>query len=158
MENYSMFNARPVLEAVEEKIAMIERGEAKSFRIKNVCKELSIFDWWPETLSKSRLVQMRDFLRTAIKLGFGGYVCFKVGSAGCSNGMWAYTDASPNGHAPKSGDVIYRSFTPSYTRWSFTVDGKWQDENGEHRDYDSETDFLLELMAARMNSRFDLAV
>ena len=87
-------NAKEVLANV---VAMIAEGEEynaenrrnRRFRIYSVCNELSIFDWWNEYLSVSQLKQMRKFLETAITMGYAGYVCFKVGAAGCSNGMWA---------------------------------------------------------------------
>ena len=74
---------------------------------------------------------MRTFLKEAIKLGYKGYVCFKVGASGCANGMWAYKAETTNGYSP-DGDAIYRSFTPDYTYWSFCKDGKWFPEDGEY--------------------------
>ena len=87
-----------------------------SLKINAVYDELSIFDWWPETLSVSNLKQMKAFLETAIKLGYKGYVCFKVGASGCANGMWAHKNESTDGYSPE-GEFLYRSFTPEYTAW-----------------------------------------
>ena len=95
-------NAKEVLANV---VAMIAEGEAYNaenkrwrlkmrWRIYDVCDRLSIFDWWNEYLSVSQLKQMRKFLETAITMGYAGYVCFKVGAAGCSHGMWAHKQES----------------------------------------------------------------
>ena len=117
-------NAKTVLSKVE---AMIERGCAREIR--QVCNELSIFDWWPEMLTISHMKQMRTFLKAAIKLGYTSNVSFKVGASGCANGMWAYKEK--NG---VDGDCLYRSFTPDYTYYSFNKNGKWLPEGN---DYDS---------------------
>lgn len=132
-ENY---RAEVILANVER---MIDRGVKMPIRL--VYDELSIFDWWPETLTVSHLKQMRTFLREVIKLGYTGYVCFKVGATGCANGMWAYkedgkTDEDGYVHSP-DGDAIYRSFTPAYTYWSFCKDGKWLPEGDTPGTYDS---------------------
>lgn len=100
-------------------------GNAKVFRMTAVYDELSIFDWWKETLSMSQLKQMQSFLKTAIKLGYTGYVCFKVGATGCSNGMWAYKQLSTDGYSP-DGECLYRTFTPAYLGWDACLaDGSW---------------------------------
>lgn len=127
-------NAQDVLERVEE---FLSRPQTK-FRLDDpeVFKPLSIFDWWPEYLTKSKLQEMRQFLREAIKLGYTGYVCFKVGAKGCANGMWAHVEeCTPEGYSP-DGPCLFRSFTPSYRYWSVTdKNGKW-DFDPLHR-YDS---------------------
>lgn len=92
----------------------------KKFRIREVCNELSIFDWWNEFLSCSQLKQMRSFLKTAIKLGFAGYVCFKVGSTGCAHGMWAYRQESTSGRNP-GGDVLFHSFRCDKNDWDVQI-------------------------------------
>lgn len=89
-----------------------------SFFINNVYDELSIFDWWNDVLSMSQLKDMRKFVRTAIELGYDGYVCFKVGATGCANGMWAHKRESTDGYSP-DGKALYKSFTPAYNYWSF---------------------------------------
>lgn len=122
----SYYNAQPVLERLEKMIT-----EGRTRRIDVINDELSIFDWWPERLTITHMKQMRTFLREAIKLGYTGYVCFKVGASGCANGMWAYKDESTDGFSPK-GDVIYRSFSPKYTYWSVKVNGKWFPEEKEY--------------------------
>ena len=81
----------------------------KVFKISAVFDELSIFDWWNDTLSINQLKQMRTFLQQAIKLGFTGYVCFKVGASGCSHGMWAHKSESTDGYSP-DGDCLFHSF------------------------------------------------
>ena len=122
MEDYSRNNAAPVLERLE---TMINRGCSRPIR--DVYDELSIFDWWPERLSLSHMKQMRTFLKEAIKLGFDGYVCFKVGASGCANGMWAHKEPSTDGYSPK-GDFLYRSFTPDYTYYSLKINDKYYPE------------------------------
>lgn len=111
--NYSYYNAENVLSRLE---SMIADGWSKPIR--SVYDDLSIFDWWPEKLAVSHMKQMRTFLKTAIKLGYKGYVCFKVGASGCANGMWAYKVPTTDGYSPK-GEAIYRSFTPDYTYYGF---------------------------------------
>ena len=124
------YNAKKVLERLE---AMIERGCSREIR--QVYDDLSIFDWWPERLTITHMKQMRTFLKEAIKLGYDGYVCFKVGASGCANGMWAYKeDGKVDGGSVYSpdGDLIYRSFTPDYTYWSFKKDDKWMPDNEDY--------------------------
>lgn len=124
---YKKYNAEPVLLAVEKWIRIIEARNrmyawsnwlrrCKRFTMYDVCNELSIFDWWVEYISLSHLKQMRTFLREAIKLGYTGYVCFKVGATGCANGMWAHKEPTTDGYSPK-GEFLYKSFTPAYNYW-----------------------------------------
>ena len=112
------YNAEPVLERLEK---MIEAGWSR--RIDVVYDDLSIFDWWPEKLTITHMKQMRTFLKEAIKLGFTGYVCFKVGASGCANGMWAHKEETKDGYSP-DGDFLYRSFTPDYTNWQAKINGQ----------------------------------
>ena len=123
-------NAKEVLANV---VAMIAEGEEynaenrrnRRFRIYSVCNELSIFDWWNEYLSVSQLKQMRKFLETAITMGYAGYVCFKVGAAGCSNGMWAHKHESEDGYSP-DGECLYHSFVSGANDWDIKLaDGTW---------------------------------
>lgn len=129
------YDAEKVLERLEQ---MIERGCSRE--IGQVYDDLSIFDWWPERLTITHMKQMRTFLREAIKLGYTGYVCFKVGASGCANGMWAHKEEGKveNGsvYSP-DGDAIYRSFTPDYTYWSFNKNGKWLPDGDTRGTYDS---------------------
>ena len=120
--------AAEVLKRVEAKIAWLEEHPYVKLRIGDIYDEFSIFDWWPEYLSKSHLQKMRQFLREAIKLGYGGYVCFKVGATGCANGMWAHTELETDaGYSPNHCPCLYRSFTPAYTYWSVTnTAGEWE--------------------------------
>lgn len=97
----------------------------KVFKMRAVCDELSIFDWWRDTLSLSQLKQMHDFVKKAIELGFKGYVCFKVGAAGCAHGMWASTDESLDGYSPKTGDTLFHSFRSGDNYWSAEINGVW---------------------------------
>lgn len=126
-------NAQDVLTRVEE---FISRPESR-FCLSDaaVYEPLSIFDWWPEYLSKSKLYEMRQFLREAIKLGYTGYVCFKVGATGCANGMWAHTkECRPDGYSPDDCPILFRSFTPAYRYWDVTdKEGHW-DWPGKYKD------------------------
>lgn len=89
------------------------------YKVRDVCERLSIFDWFKDTLSESDLKHMQLFLKEAVKLGFTGYTCFKVGATGCANGMWAYKELSTTGYSPDC-DYLYRSFTPDCTYWQFS--------------------------------------
>lgn len=132
MENYKKYNREEVLKNVEKRIAESEAQRAKlpyygfkKFRIREVCNELSIFDWWNEYLSLSQLKQMRSFLITAGKLGYNGYVCFKVGAAGCAHGMWASKAESTNGYSP-DGECLYHSFRSGDNYYDVQLaDGRW---------------------------------
>ena len=95
------------------------------FKMDAVYEELSIFDWWNDTLSMSQLKKMKKFLKEAIKLGFTGYVCFKVGATGCSNGMWAHKELSTDGCSPKEGACLYHSFTPDYNEYEVNLGNGW---------------------------------
>lgn len=135
-------NAQSVLERVEEYISEAEKGTASvrvwcglrgyrnkvrypKFKIDDLYNDLSIFDWWVEELSVSKLKQMRDFLKTAIKLGYAGYVCFNVGVPGCSHGMWAYKEESKDGDSP-DGAVLHHSFRTGDNYWDVRNDnGDW---------------------------------
>lgn len=120
MKDYSKYNAKEVLKVVEEKIKEVEaKNYNKYLRISEVCNELSIFDWWNNKLSLTKLKDMRKFLKEAIKLGYTGYVCFKVGATGCANGMWAHTTETTDGYSPES-DFLYKSFTPEYNYWQIS--------------------------------------
>ena len=116
--------ASTVLANVEEKIAHYHCG----MRVRNVCEELSIFDWWTDTMSLAKLKAMRSFLRTAIKNGYTGYVCFKVGAKYCASGMWAYKAQSTTGYSP-DGEALYRSFQASHNYWdACDANGDWMAE------------------------------
>lgn len=113
----------------------------KVFKIKAICDECGIFDWWNETLSISQLKQMKTFLKQAIKLGFTGYVCFKVGAAGCSHGMWAHKEESNDGYSPK-GDVLFHSFRSGDNYFDMKLNDIWLHEKYEVDD-DSYDGFTL---------------
>lgn len=119
-----MNNAEEVLKEVERYIEEVKSykekyGFKKKLYIPSVYKNLSIFDWFTNELSLNRLMEMRKFLKEAIKLGYTGYVCFKVGISGFANGMWAYTDESTTGYSPDC-DFLYKSFTSEYNYWDIT--------------------------------------
>lgn len=128
---YKKYNAQPVLLAVEKYIRILEirhKNYPKWYMgyklyMRECCNDLSIFDWWVEDLSLTRLKEMRAFLKEAIKLGYTGYVCFKVGVSGCANGMWANKLPTTDGYSPKC-EFLYRSFTTDYTYWDITFEGK----------------------------------
>lgn len=123
-------NRFEVAECVAKRIKELEdfkarSGYAKKIAIIDVCDELSIFDWWKDYLSLSQLKQMKKFLDLAEKLGYNGYVCFKVGAKYCSNGMWAHKEETTTGYSP-DGECLYRSFTPEYTAFDRKFeDGSW---------------------------------
>jgi hypothetical protein len=116
MKDYKKYNAENVLAEVEKKIASYRWV----LRIYDVCDELSIFDWWKDNLTLSDLKQMRMFLRNSIKLGFNGYVCFKVGADGCGHGMWAHKEESVDGSSPFC-DFIYHSFRAGDNFWDAEI-------------------------------------
>ena len=95
----------------------------KMRRIDDVYEDLSIFDWWKDTLSVANQKDMLSFLKRAEQMGFHGYCCFKVGVPMCANGMWANKELSTNGYSP-DGDFLYKSFTPEYTEWYIEADGQ----------------------------------
>lgn len=138
--DYNSLNARNVLREVEKKIEIMENTDSTylkkyMFPINAVYRELSIFDTWVDYLSLSKLKDMRRFLKEAIKLGFEGYVCFKVGARGCANGMWAHKEPTTNGYSPNC-DFIYKSFTPEYNYWSLSINDEFFPSREE---YDSIT-------------------
>lgn len=123
---YADKNAKNVLKVLEEKIDYLNKNGG-SFLIDDIYSDLSIFDWWPNRIGINRLKDMRKFLKEAIKLGFTGYVCFKVGASGCANGMWAHKEESKDGYSP-DGACLYKSFTPDYNCWEVNF-GNGFDEN-----------------------------
>lgn len=103
----------------------INRARRASVRIWDVCDELSIFDWWNDFISLSQLKQIRSFLKTAERLGYNGYVCFKVGAVGCANGMWASKKESLDGYSP-DGECLYHSFVSNENNWDACLpNGDW---------------------------------
>ena len=116
-------NAQQVLSNVEIMLDEMDNGNVKRYRIDDVFEDLGIFDWWEDYLSKKQLQDMRKFLSEAIKLGFIGHVCFKVGACDCANGMWACKEESTTGYSPE-GAMLYKSFAPDYNYWS------WRDDEG----------------------------
>lgn len=95
----------------------------KAYRIGKIYGEVGIFDWWNENLSLSQLKQMKSFLTTAIKLGYTGYVCFKVGASGCSHGMWAHKKESTTGYSP-DGACLFHSFRSGDNYWDACDDNE----------------------------------
>ena len=133
--------AQAVLDNVNGYIALLEMrkraGDSRAMlKINKVYNDLSIFDWWKDDLSLTQLKDMKRFLEEAIKLGYTGYVSFKVGVSGCANGMWADTELSEDGFSPRTGMTLYKSFTPAYNYWSFTdEEGRWIPE--DEKEYNS---------------------
>lgn len=123
-------------EAIENVSRYITEGEAKKARtgvspkffIRDICNDLGIFDWWNEYMSLTQLKQMKSFLEIAISCGYSGYVCFKVGAAGCSHGMWAYKNESTTGYSP-DGACLYHSFRNGDNYWCYC-----DDDNQWHHD------------------------
>ena len=109
-------NANEVLHNVEDYIVKAQSIPNYKFRIDDVFEDLGIFDWWHDYLSVSQLKQMQSFLKTAIKLGYDGYVCFKVGASGCAHGMWAHKNESTTGYSP-DGECLYHSFRNGDNYW-----------------------------------------
>ena len=106
---------------------------AKKYSLREVCTNLSVFDYFPEELSVSGLKQMRMFLKNAAKLGYNGYACFKVGATGTANGMWAHKKESETGYSP-DGACLYHSFTPEANYWDCQFpDGRWLSSMYEDR-------------------------
>jgi len=145
MSNYP--TAASVLEQVEKYIKECEstklvhrqsyRGLThtvyKRFEIREVCDDLSIFDWWGDDLSYSQLLSMHEFLETAIKYGYTGYVCFKVGATGCSHGMWAHKQESLDGYSP-DGEFLFHSFRCTDNYWSIDFGDGTQSRDLSKRD------------------------
>ena len=144
MTDYRSKNAYEVLNKVERYISLLEvakSGKGYDFKggmtlkgytgvaycISAVYDNLSIFDWWNEDLSLAQLKSMRRFLKQSIKLGFTGYVCFKVGAAGCAHGMWAFKNQSTDGYSP-DGDCLYHSFRSGDNYWDGQINGVWMHE------------------------------
>ena len=116
-----------------QRIGWTDCKQKMMFKISAIYDDCNIFDWWSDTLSLSQLKSMRSFLKTAIKLGFTGYVCFKVGAAGCAHGMWAHKNESTDGYSPK-GDFLYHSFRAEDCYWDVQINGNLMtDACGEYR-------------------------
>ena len=127
-------NRFEVAEKVGEYISVLEAKKASGRRvrlpIRDVCVELSIFDWWNEYLSLTQLKQMQKFLKVAEQLGYNGYVCFKVGASGCAHGMWAYKEESTTGYSP-DGECLFHSFRSGDNYYDCRLrNGHWLD-NGK---------------------------
>ena len=141
-------NRFEVAEAVGELLKKMEKAKKNAVwgtvrvPIKDVCEDLSIFDWWNDYLSISQLKQMRNFLSVAELLGYNGYVCFKVGAAGCSHGMWAHKAESTDGYSPK-GECLFHSFRSGENYYdALLADGTWM-----HRKYNKDGFTLKEVRA-----------
>ena len=66
---------------------------------------------------------MKRFLKQSIKLGFKGYVFFKVGIKGCINGMWAHKEESETGYSP-DGPCLYKTFVDGSDYYLISLDGE----------------------------------
>ena len=107
----------------------------KNWKTRDVCDNLSIFDWWVDELGLSHLKSMKMFVENAIKMGFDGFVCFKVGAKYCASGMWAYKAESTDGYSPK-GEALYRSFYPSGNWWDVCDENEKWLATGVYDQYD----------------------
>ena len=126
VQTYEKYNTKQVLLAVEKYIEQLEKEENpinRKLYIRDVCDELNIFDWWKDCLTISNLKDMKRFLKQSIKLGFKGYVSFKVGIKGCSNGMRAHKDESETGYSP-DGPYLYKTFVDGSDYWLISLDGE----------------------------------
>ena len=128
-----------VLKEVERYIGIIEAkkrargaGARVTLDIGAVYNDLSIFDWYKDTLSLTNLKDMRMFLIEALNLGYTGYVCFKVGATYSASGMWAHTELSTDGYSPETGKCLYKTFSPDCNYWQFAD----LDKNEWYPDYD----------------------
>jgi len=140
-------NRADVLERLEKRIEEGKRQQAiakrywsrwAGFPMDDVYAELSIFDWWVDNLSVTKMKQMRDFLIAAGKLGYNGYVCFKVGATYCSHGMWAHKAESTDGYSP-DGECLYHSFRPGDNYWDCLLpDGVWMHQKETDDSHDHE--------------------
>lgn len=151
LTNLKKYNAEAVLvevnKMIEEYSTKAEKswnGKTKGYQMDKVYDTLSIFDWWVDYLSLSKLKDMKKFLEVAIKLGFKGYVCFKVGAKYCANGMWAHKEESTNGYSP-DGDCIYKSFTPAYNYWQIKKNNKWLPDGDDNYDSIKTAKEIIEL-------------
>lgn len=150
-------NASEVLANIEAKLKEAEEYKEenknrswmpknKRWRIREVYKELSIFDWWNDYLSVSQLKQMKSFIKQGMKRGFNGYVCFKVGAKYCANGMWIHKNESEDGYSP-SGECLYHSFVSGENYWDTCDENEiWM---GTHEKYRFTLDEVDEELARR---------
>lgn len=143
-------NRFEVAEAVAKYIKEAEEikartGRAPRYEIRKVYGDLSIFDWWNDHLSVSQLKQMQKFLKVAEELGYNGYVCFKVGAAGCSHGMWAHKKETTDGYSP-DGECLFHSFRSGENYYDAELaDGTWM-----HEKYDGKYEFTLKEVRAEI--------
>lgn len=159
IEELEAINNKPFDEEIREKVDYKRHTRIRwdyrhdirtfAFKIDEIFDEVSIFDWWGETLSVSQLKQMRAFLETAHKLGFDGYVCFKVGAVGCSHGMWAHKNESTTGYSP-DGDVLFHSFRSGDCYWDVCNNGQWLHEKDREIDGRHDHNYSLKQIKAEL--------
>ena len=118
--NEVLINVNKMLKEAEE--YKLRYNASKKWKIWGVYSKLNIFDWFVDYLSVTQLKQMKMFLENTIKLGFGGYACFKVGAPYCAHGMWVYKKESETGYSP-DGAVIWHSFRNGEDNWDVSLDG-----------------------------------
>lgn len=147
MKNNRFEVAEKVAEYIKKLEEMKQRGYGRHarLRIQDVCNELSIFDWWNDYLSLSQLKEMQSFLKTAERLGYNGYVCFKVGAAGCSHGMWAHKEESIDGYSP-DGECLFHSFRSGDNYYDCKL------PNGEWMGTDSKWEFTIKEVESALNA------
>lgn len=60
-------------------------------------------------------------------------MCFKVGAAYCSHGMWAHKEESADGYSP-DGECLFHSFRSGDNYYDAKLaDGEWMHEKYEDR-------------------------
>lgn len=140
-------NAIQVLKNIDK---MLSNEGRKSWSIDEVYKDLGIFDWWVDNLSRTKLKEMRSFLETSISLGYCGHVCFKVGAKYCSHGMWACKNESKDDYSPEGG-CLFHSFRTGDNYWSlYRDDGSWVlGEDDCIKDIKGVKNLMAEIVAAK---------
>ena len=103
---------------------IVRKGSRRAVNLRKTYQELSVFDWWEDTVSKKQLKEMESFLKQAIKFGYTGHVEFKVGAKGCSHGMWAYRVENPHDNSDNP-ECLFHSFRPGDNYYSVKLDNGW---------------------------------
>lgn len=160
MGKYESKNAKNVLAWVNTFITEAEDfnknrrswEKRKEYNMSDVCERLSIFDWWVDTLSVSRLKAMKNFLEKAIARGFTGYVCFKVGVEGCAHGMWAHRTESTTGYSPY-GEFLFHGFNGVDNSWGYMFpDGELMEDDGEDPKHPTRSGHSIQMTLAEIDT------
>lgn len=124
--NEALTNVTTLINDLESNYGMCN----KRYAIDDIYDKVGIFDWWNNFIGLTQLKQMQSFLKTAIKLGYTGYVCFKVGAPGCAHGMWAHRNESTDGYSPREGGCLFHSFRFGDNYWSVQFNNdEWISDN-----------------------------